>query len=416
MKKLTLLLIPALLVLTSCKNEPVTPASSSGELPSSESSSEEPAPTIPTPRELMSYFTNDSYALEVTQAEYGIEDEPISEDEFTLHKEGDLLNTNLEILAPYEEEGLRTLCFANVKENADVTYYYQVGENWIKEPFEFHPRRAKNPLEVVADLLMSTYDLFADIEVGEQFAWTYDEENAIYHGNDGEGVYVTLELCLGFFSTLEVEVNFEDDHMVTTVNASGHKSTRVVLPETPVSEMFDAIYNMYSLLDSCYSYTVSCNYSYIDNDATVTRNYLYKLVRDDETGDMDIKLVVDNDSAYYYRRDAEENKYYWKAAGGEWTEFSEDEFYEAVSGAFEVFDFLSCPDQEVLAAVTSEIVECVPGSFSFVMIPPRESLSMTRTISCTYDTDTYEIKTYKEETADYTTLLTFSNINNTIID
>ena len=415
MKKLTLLLIPALLVLTSCKNEPVTPASSSGELPSSESSSEEPAPTIPTPRELMSYFTNDSFALDVTQVQYGIEGEPISEDSFTLHKEGDLVNTNLEILAPYEEEGLRTLCFANVKENADVTYYYQVGENWIKEPYEFYSRRAKNPLEIAADLLMSTYDLFADIEVGEEFAWTYDEENAIYHGEDDvHGVYATLELCLGFFSGLEVEVNYEDEHLVTTINASGHKSTRVVLPETPVSEMFDAMYNMFQLLDSCNSYTVNCNYSFIDHDATVTRNYLYELVRDGEEGDMEVKLVVDNDSTFYYRRDAEESKYYWKQAGGEWTEFSEEEFYEAVSGAFEVFDFLSCPDQEILAAVTREVVECVPGSFSFVMSPVREAL--IRTLSCTYDVDTYEIKTFKEETADYTTLLTFSNINNTVID
>ena len=68
MKKLTLLLIPALLALSACKPTPVNP-SSSGDEPSSQSSSEAPLP-IPTIDELIESSTNGKYRITVTIDDY----------------------------------------------------------------------------------------------------------------------------------------------------------------------------------------------------------------------------------------------------------------------------------------------------------------------------------------------------------
>ena len=433
MKKLTLLLIPALLALTACQkgggsSEPVNP-SSSGELPSSESSSEEPAP-IPSIDALLGFLENDSFTVDCAQKEY--EGAELTDSEISqVRKDGTRDNLDVEYLIPVGSERraveLETFYFVHA-EGDDITMYYQENGFWISSSM---PTRRVMRYPIALEMLNSISFLAYDINANEEYTWTYDEEAATYHGvSDGLDAHseVSFELCSGFFSRIEVLVEYteeEVDHtIITTITASEHNTTEVELPATPVSEIFDAMCGMFNVLKNASSFTVERDIHVVEGD--YSQNIVFYVTYDSDIEQIDVKAIINNAYVYYYRQTYDEGSYSYayRTPATDWTSMTDEEFSSAISGAFEICNFVNCQRPDSLARAIIELIECVPGTFSFKMgdIGEDLDLSLSRrallltTLTCTYNPSTYEMRSVVAENAEVRRSYTVTNINKTIID
>ena len=178
MKKLTLLLIPALLAMTACKPTPapVNPSSGgepSSEQPSSESSSSEEPWVAPTIEELLDAISNDSYELLAFQSDFEGQDE-VDSMCGNVRKEGTSRDFNIEYQTPADLHHtpleFETDYFINCH-NDYYSIYTLENDFWVSSHIFVKSRSDDNP--VALDIIDSVYEVIADIEEGEQYDWTY---------------------------------------------------------------------------------------------------------------------------------------------------------------------------------------------------------------------------------------------------
>ena len=399
MKKLALLLIPALLALSACNNKsnPVNP--SSGELPSSETSSEEP-PRMPTIDELMEATKDGDYELTITIEDY---DEGRLHDivSYKVRKEGlkvAYLNSEYDEHAQkfvYEEQ-----YYGNVV-NEEVVSYYQENGHWL------YVEDGIDEVESAYSLVGELLEIFDDIKTQEVYEWTSDAEHGTYHGEgrrSGVNFEGDLQLDIGFFSSLHIVTEDREDEyrQITDITASKFGTAKVNLPETPLSEIFVSMGNIATAMNHLNSYTIKCvqgETSYVGK-VQIFRDARYMLI--EWTYDGHTTLLKDEwddhgiDSYYIYN------------FGGDQWQTTTKEVFESISSLIFVSDELNAyGDQDEFAQDVAEVVEWKDGEFSL-------SLESAIILDVKFDANTYVLSEMNVNGNNPTTY-SYSNINSTEI-
>ena len=422
MKKLTLLLIPALLAISACQGGGSSVEPSSSGAPSSEpsssvepSSSEEPLP-IPTMEELILAYETNTFTLDLSRLSY--DGDALTYDAYVeIQKDGEKV-AYLE--REVDEQGEYHYVPLAYGENVDYEMYsyYQYEEHWlVKKGFV-------EGTETAQDVLSGIYSIFNDVEVGDEFEWTHDEEAAIYFGvkvEHGFRFECTIQLCPGFFSGIiykSIDVNNEDDYTINTFAVANYCSTVVTLPETPVSYIFDSLNSMAASMRYVDSFTLDYEkVTYTEHSSTsLTKNI--KVVNDVANREVLVEVVMNNLPTHYFYKDSwdelGQHTYYAKENDGDWEEADYDRYQRVTSEAFTCYEIDSFDSQESLAAFIKHVVTCEEGNFTFDS--ETESLEFFNSFSFSFDTDTYEMKEMISRFAGLNEFYSYSGINSTEID
>lgn len=403
------------LALSAC-NGKQKPSSSSGN-----QSSEEPL-TIPTPAELVETFQDGSFKLTIFEGEYDVPDEGEAQEpedfeyaySLQIHKEGAMENAKVAyLMGYYGEDGYeyKNPVYGETI-NSDIYSYEFEDPYWLRDP------QYSKEIESTFDVLTGIIAMFQDIEEGSEYTWTHNEENNSYHGEYDGGfntISIDLDLCLGFFDKIVMLSTFNGKVTKNLLQASDFNKTVVELPDAPISDIFDNMMEMYKVFEHADSFTLNRR---IEVNKEVMQTAVFKVVngQDDE---LTIKVTLNNQTAstYYHRvKDGNNYVFTYKTGDGEWTSCSSDDFEDLLRGINYPISFLNCPGPQVLAMVTSRVIESNDNSFSLVLETYGDNEELVdETITCTFDVN-YCLQTMKSTINDKDTYYTFSDYNETAID
>ena len=397
MKKLALLLIPALLAMTACKPEtPVT--SSSQDQPSSESSSE--APAIPTIDELIDAVLADSFTATVVIKNYDqgqFHDDTIAQ----LLKDGNKMARR-----SGESDGGDSYVFEDeffgVLEGEDLTSYYLKNGYWLAT------NEYVDEVGAAFEFIDELVDIFEDVKTGLNNDWVYNQERATYYGKSRKGAEIKfdckLALCPGFFSSINVTIEDTRDgyKQNTFVTISDHNATVVNLPETPISDIADKLNVLgakgKTLTNFRVDYSYLMEFSEEDEELLVpreeTKYEVLTTVYPTATGD-ETFLVIKRTTAYdcvFYGRltdyEGKESYYCIRDEGENWETTTSNDFYTGAYNEAFFQEDLGNSDADELAQVIEEIYAIEDNHISFRIIninPSTTGLTPDYSIDFTND-------------------------------
>ena len=436
MKKLFLLLLPSLLLFSGCKPQPNPSFYSSSDLPPSESSSQESSESsssehwaVPTIDEILNALLNDSYEVSGVQMTF-VDGHEVDSMWRNVLKEGTEDDFDIEYQVLVDSHHLpreyETSYFLSC-EGYNCSMYTEENGFWVSSHIFLKDKSDDNP--VALDILDSIYDVIADVEEEEQFNWTYDDRTATYYGDKiTDTIYyqARLVLCPGFFTSLQVDMDYLDEDLakVSEVRISNHNETHVEIPKTPINDMYSDILNSYFVFRDCTSFTVERDLHIQDEYQDITQHTLFKLVHDYDTDQLDVKIVINNETTYYYRQTyVDDYVFEYRRSDSDWMVITNEEFWDAVWVSYAIFDFVNILDPFALANAVEEIIELVPGSMTFRTMPfeevdvlPDTHLKESATYNFEYDVDTYAFESLIIERAGKRDAYAYSDINNTVID
>ena len=398
MKKLTLLLIPALLALSACQG------GGSSINPSSESSSE--SPRLPTIDELIDASADGKYQLTAIIENYddGELDERFS---YRLSRDGDKLYREAGV-EDGEEFEYEPEMYGVLTGLGEGETYVLINDVWVIEP-DVHDKIYEG-----FGFFMDVTNYFIDIKDCFDNDWTFDEENAQYHGVNKEGFdpfEATVQLVPGFFSTFNIHVSGDGFDQRLYLKAAYLNEIEVVLPEVTANKITDDMWAVNVTYMSAISFTMSLEEKVHNDFEDYERSYLYKMVFDPETITTTLKAVYPDESIRYFRCvDGED--YYAKTPSTDWEEIDESDFESAMQPLFEIKEFLSCPSPEIFARFAI-LLHFAPGDLQ-IIFPESDDEHVT----LKYDPETYVPITYISEKPIYGEInaYQYSDFNNTVID
>ena len=375
MKKFTILLIPALLALniTACKDTPVTPTSS-GEQPSSESeASSEPLPEYATVPEAITMLQEGSYQLDLLIEIYDDDDEEKVGDKLRLLVQ----DKKLQGLTFNNGRDFVTLGYLDFSDDDTPMTYYQYNGQWLKDEGLIDPiKDLYEDLEVV-------YNMFVDIERPTMMdEWTYDAQTGIYHGvgeTSMETVDVYVQMTETFFSEIKMLTVQKSNgmHGDITFTVSNVGTTEVVLPDTPVTDIFNKCTLAASKFRTVTSFTVEASHfaqdgqSVIDNRAARYSVIIEKYFTEDQYLNLYIvrketALLTSYYLGWYIAGGSGQGGSKYNNNTGEWEDISTSQFENEVGELFFV-DELDFNSQETLVDTIYELFEVTDSSVWFSM-------------------------------------------------
>lgn len=397
MKKLALLLIPALLALSACKQQPVTPSGSSGEQPSSETSSSE-EPRIPTIDDLIETSTEGKYRITVTIDDYDNGDFH-GRVSYRVTRDGDKLFREKGVKVEEEFEYSPQM-YGVLTGPGEGETYHLINDCWVVAPEVYD--EIYRGFGVFSDIT----NWFIDIRDGVDYTWTFNEETNQYHGeSEDKSFEADVQLVPGFYSSFNVHIVYDDElESYFWFEADLLGEVEVVLPEITANRIVDDMWAVRDTYMRAFSFTMSLE----EKREAYTRVYLYKIAYDSEENTITLKVVNYDETVRYYR--SANNKYYAKTPNTDWEEISEDTFEEAEERLFDVRDLLECPSPEVFAQV-AKVIHYEPGDMQLLF---EENENEVDTLQ--YDASTYELHTYISDRTNEKFTYQYSDFNNTVID
>lgn len=399
MKKLALLLIPALLALSACKQQPVTPSGSSGEQPSSETSSSE-EPRIPTIDDLIETSTEGKYRITVTIENYNNGDfhDRVS---YRVTRDGDKLfredGVKVEEEFEYSPEMYGVLTGPGEGET-----YSLINDCWVIEPEVY------DEIYDGFGIFLDITNWFIDIRDGVDYTWTFNEETNQYHGeSEDKSFEADVQLVPGFYSSFNVHIVHDEEYeSYFWFEADLLGEVEVVLPEITANRIVDDMWAVRDAYMNASSFTMSLE----EKREGYTRVYLYKIAYDSEENTITLKVVNYDETVRYYR--SANNKYYSKTPNTDWEEIDEDTFEEAEERLFDVCELLECPSPEIFARA-AKVIHYEPGDMQ-LLFEDDENENEVDTLQ--YDASTYELHTYISDRTNEKFTYQYSDFNNTVID
>ena len=357
MKKIVLLLIPALLMFSACQGggSSINPSSgeSSSELP--------PEPTYPTPSELLERATNDSFTVTINITCYS-GGEFHDDGTYQIRKDGSKVSY-LENILDNGNESFDEIFIGNKVGADQVDSYYKYNNHWL------YTEDSVNEISRTYADFEDIVHMFYDIITGTECTWTYDEENHVYHGdgNEPDKIYlVDIELCIGFFSSISIISDDGDlrDEIVMTI--SEHNRTIINIPNTPVTTLFN---KLTVLADTYYGLTnftlESTYYSEVDGeviDEGVATYEILTRVYPSAIGDdtvFVIKRTVGDASDFFLRHTSStgDHQYYYADSEQGSVEEIKESYFEDVMGDIYFVASIKAQHQDYLALMISQINE-----------------------------------------------------------
>ena len=374
MKKLSLLLLPVLLMATACKTTSTSVTSSGGEQPSSESGvSSEPLPEYATVPEVITMLQEGSYQLDLLIEIYDDNDEEKVGDELRLLVQ----DKKLQGLTFTNGRDFTTLGYLDFSDDDMPMTYYQYNGQWLKDEGLIDPiKDLYEDLEVV-------YNMFVDIERPTIMdEWTYDAQAGIYHGvgeTSMETVDVYVQMTKTFFSEIKMLTVQKSNgaHGDITFTVSNVGTTEVVLPDTPITDIFNKCTFAASKFRTVTSFTVEASHfaqdgeSVIDNRAARYSVIIEKYFTEDQYLNLYIvrketALLTSYYLGWYIVGGSGQGGSKYNNNTGEWEDISASQFENEVGEIFFV-DELDFDSQETLVDTIYELFEVTDSSVWFSM-------------------------------------------------
>ena len=397
MKKLTLLLIPALLALSACKQQPVTPSGSSGEQPSSETSSSE-EPRIPTIDDLIETSADGKYRITVTVDDYDNGDfhDRVS---YRVTRDGDKLLRESGVKVEEEFEYSPEM-YGVLTGPGEGETYSLINDCWVIEPEVY------DEIYRGFGIFQDITNWFTDIRDGVDYTWTFNEETNQYHGeSEDKSFEADVQLVPGFYSSFNVHMVYDEQYeSYFWFEADLLGEVEVVLPEITANRLTDDMWAIHDTYMNASSFTMSME----EKREDYTRVYLYKFVYDSEEDTTTLKVVNYDETVRYYR--SANNKYYSKTPDTDWEEIDEGAFEDVERRLYEVCDLLECPSPKVFAEF-AKVTHYEPGDMQ-LLFEDNDNEAVT----LKYDASTYELHTYITEKITEKFTYQYSDFNNTVID
>ena len=435
MKKLALLLIPALLAMSACNDTPVIP-SSSGEQPSSESeASSEPAPEYATVPEAITMLQEGSYQVDLLLEIYGDDDEEKASDELRLIVQ----DKKLQGLSLSNGGGFVTLGYLDFSDDDTPVTYYQYNGQWLKDEGLF------DPIKDIYEDLVVVYNMFVDIERPTMMdEWTYDAQTGIYHGvgeTSMETVDVYVQMTKTFFSEIKMLTVQKSNgmHGDITFTVSNVGTAEVVFPDTPVTDIFDKCTFAASKFRTVTSFTTEVTH-YAEADGSVIDNrgarysvmiekyftedqYLYLHIVKKETASLTSYYL-----GWYLADGSGQGGSKYNNNTGEWEDIETSQFENEVGDIFFVEE-LDFDSQETIVDNLHEIFEVkddsvwfsldysesMTGFYPEVLLEFDENNYMTK-FRMYFKGDVYEVPSGTHHKYAVTNVYQMSKINETEFD
>lgn len=362
MKKITLLLIPALLALSAC-NITYSRINSSKE-PTSESSEE--GPRFATIIEVISYLKRGKYEFNVKREKY------ISD----LKDDGDIFLTKLNYdskkiegfnYVENEDEGYYETSF--FADDSGKKYYSYIKENghWLKEV-------GMIPLvEESVTYLEMCDEIFNDIRHPTALTWNYDENKGLYTAEARDGndtLTISLQLTKTFFSEFTISVYRDsdtsyDDIAITTNNVG---EITVTLPETPVSTIYEDLHYISIYFQGVSSYSLNIH-EVTYEEQPITRDVNVKVMDSWSNRELLVEINIAGIASYF--KDTWDNNYdhtYYRYVDEDWQVMTAEDYQTNTKKALFAHHLYDYKDQLEFADNVSEVKKCENTEIGFVFV------------------------------------------------
>ena len=357
MKKITLLLIPALLAVTGCKTTPITPSISSE---SSLSSTTElpPEPEYPTPEELLANFRKANFTLAIKIEDY-------NDGELGFYNSFRTLYDSNKV--EFKKHTPLVTTAYGIKHGDIIDSYYLVRNNWVLVE-DYVTNDTSSAYGVFDSIDMA----FADITVGALCHWSFDAENYIYHAESkttSEPFYLDVSLSKDFFSEILCTIKDGDYIRYMTITPTNYGRTRITLPDTPCNTIFDTLKEVGPTMRSLNSFDLT----YVEMDAVsseifLQNHYVVKKVLEEKTIYVQVKTAEDT-VLYRDRWDDNDEHVYHKTPFGreDWEEISYSTYLEATDTAFIGDNVDLYPDVDSFAYYVTNVGTVSDSELEFTM-------------------------------------------------
>lgn len=377
MKKIGLLLLPALLITTACKTTSTSVTSSGGDVSStSDSSSVEPI-RFATPQEALRFLKEESYTFNIKSDYYGDDTEGKESNRLRLRREG-LIVEGSELVEDDEGTHFEPVCYLDsTNEDAEQSYYLENGF-WLRKD------GVSKQVDQFLDHLTVAENMLGDVVEPEIVEWSYDEEKGIYHGDtttsDTHAEFF-IQMSPVFFDeikifTTSVAGSFHADVTITVKDAG---STVVELPETPVIDIcnkIDALVTNYRQLPNFTLETLE--YLALNGVPKMNDSIKFEIMTDHQETDSghvdsyEIKRTFKDEVLYIdgtFINGQFSSAYIYDSEDEKWDEVT-SEVFEGYTDEIFFFEDFSIMTPEFLAGVLYEIKEVGNTRIKFVISNP----------------------------------------------